>query len=168
MALEALVSALQLAAGRYEELKATLSTAMGFGEATLAYLDLGQVQIEVEVAIAQLRGADLAPPRKPPLEAALAGLQPFLSSTFSAAPRLLLDELLDTVEASLAEQVVAKIEAFDPDVLAQPLVDGIGRVKAVAEQLEARLQEIVVTLRAALGRVRDALPLCPSSRSPPR
>jgi hypothetical protein len=156
---EAVISGLTVCADRFEELHATLATAMGFGEATLAYLDVGQVQAEVEGAIAVLRGADLAPLERT-LAAALSGLQPFLSFDLRDASTHALDDLLHTVEDALAGHV-ARIEAFDPAVITQPLADGIGRVTGVAEELTARIHEITVAVRAALDRVKGILTALP-------
>ncbi|BDI04731.1 hypothetical protein [Sphaerotilus microaerophilus] len=150
-ALAALRAALAVPAGRVASLRETLAAAMGLGEATLAYLDVDQVQTEVATAAALLRDIDLAPVQRL-LQSALGGLRPLMQLDLSQVPAQSLGTLLDQVQAQVG-QMASQIEAFDPGVLLAPLQQGVDTVTAPLENLAETFAQVQASVRAALQAI---------------
>ena len=159
LALQALAELLAAAAQQFETVREEVAAGIGLGEATLAYLDVGQVQREMDVAAAMLRGIDLAPLGRL-LADALAGLTPLTQLDLEHAPAQSLDALLTRVEGEIATHA-ARIEAWDAAALAQPVQDGIGRLTAPLEQLGTLLAQVQIAVRGAMEAVRDVVAAAP-------
>ena len=159
-AVEQAVAAITECEARLGALRVRLAESMGFGEASLVYLDVGKVQTEVEAGLALIRSGDLEPAGRA-AASLLSRLQPLVRIDVSGAPAGGLDELLSAVEQQTGALADA-IRAFDPAALAQPLSDGIGALTGIIDQLTAIIERITATVRGALAQVRDfvaSLPL---------
>ncbi|MEJ8849515.1 hypothetical protein [Variovorax rhizosphaerae] len=139
-------------ADRIGNVEQELAAAMGLGEATLAYLDMQQVQQEVAAAAALLRDIDLGQ-LETLLRNALGGLSAFTSLDFSRAPAQSLDALLAQAEAQVAT-VAGQVAAWDPAALVEPLTSGIDSFTAPLADLSGLIESAVVSIRAALDAVK--------------
>ncbi len=153
------VAAIGLCAEKLEALRADLAAAMGFGEATLVYLDVGQVQAELEAAAAMVRSADLAPVERAAQSIADL-LRPLLAADLSTLPSFSLEQLLATIEGRVAE-FAGKIREFDGAALAAPLQQGIGALTGIVSALADVLGQVTISMRAALDQVRQGVAALP-------
>ncbi len=151
-ALDALVRALTSGADGLARLQQEISAGMGLGEATLAYLNVAQVQQEVVSAAALLRGIDLSPLERQ-LRGALGGLGSFMAFDFASAPAQGLDTLLTQAENQIST-VAGQIGEWNPADLVGPLQDGINTVTAPLADLTQVIQQALVSIRAALDAVK--------------
>lgn len=154
-ALQALADTLAIGADRINKLQQDLAAGMGFGEATLAYLDVARVQAEVASAAALLRNIDLDPLERQ-LRAALGGLGPFMALDFASVPAQSLDALLSQAQAQVAA-LAGQIRAWNPADLVGPLQQGIDTLTAPLLDLSRVISEAVVSVRAALDAVKRVI-----------
>jgi len=154
-ALDAVVSV----AGRLDAFEEELSAALGMGEATLVYLDMTRLQAEVELARTMVRTADLDPLRH--LLASVAPvLKPFVDLDLSTLPPGEIGALLTRLEGEIAS-IAGKVTALDPATFVTPLTDGIRTLTTPLREANQIVAGVTVTLRAALGQVRDAVAALP-------
>jgi len=158
-ALQALAELLAAGARRFEVLREEVAAGIGLGEATLAYLDIDQVQHEMDTAAAMLRGIDLAPLGRL-LADALGGLAPLTQIDIEHAPAQSLDALLSAAEGEIASQA-ARITAWDAAALAQPVRDGIDKLTAPLTTLADLITQVTTTLRTAMEAVRNVVSAAP-------
>jgi len=156
---DAAVTALGAAAARLGELRDLLSTAMGFGEATLVYLDVDQVQTELTTAASMVRTADVDPIQRSAQSVADL-LTPLLHLDLSGLPSFDLPGLLAALEGKV-EGFAAQIRAFDTAALAAPLAQGLGAVTGAIHSLADVLARVTATIRSALESVRQAVAALP-------
>jgi len=154
-ALEALVSAVQVGADQLGKLQQDLSAGMGLGEATLAYLNVDQVQQEVAGAAALLRGIDLSPLERQ-LRSALGGLDSFMAFDFASAPAQSLDALLTLAEAQVGS-LAGQINDWNPADLVGPMQQGITQLSAPLADLTQVIEQAMVSIRAALEAIKRAV-----------
>ncbi len=154
-ALDAVANAVRLAADQLDAWQQELSAGMGLGEATLAYLNVDQVQLEVASAAALLRNIDLSPLERQ-LRGALAGLGPFMAFDFAGAPPQSLNALLGQAEAEIVN-FAGKINDWNPADLVAPLQDGITKLTAPLADLSQLLEQAMVSIRAALDAVKRVI-----------
>jgi hypothetical protein len=154
-AVEAAITAVMNCADRLDAVEAYLSRGMGFGEATLAYLNVGKMQIELDIAKALLRGSDLTQLEQL-IRSATDGLRPLLEIDLSAAPSQSLDALLSAVEAEI-DKYVGQITAFDPATITGPLVSGLDEVTKVIRSFPDLVTRILQEIRSALDAVRQVV-----------
>ncbi len=154
-ALDAVVNAVRVAADQLGALQQDLSAAMGLGEATLAYLNVDQVQLEVASAAALLRNIDLSPLERQ-LRGALGGLGPFMAFDFAGAPAQSLGALLGQAETEIAN-FAGKINDWNPADLVGPLQDGIAKLTAPLADLTQLIEQAMVSIRAALDAVKRVI-----------
>ncbi len=158
-ALRALAELLAAGAQRFETLRETVAAGIGLGEATLAYLDVDQVQHELEAAAAMLRGIDLAPLGRL-LTDALAGLAPITQIDIEHAPAQSLDALLALAEAEIGSHA-ARIAAWDAVSLVTPAQQGFDQLTAPLATVSDRIAELTVALRSAMEAVRNVVSAAP-------
>ena len=154
-AVEAAIAAVTNAADLLDRAEGYISRGMGFGEATLAYLDVDKLQAELEIARALLRDPDLTQLEQL-IRSATDGLRPILEIDLSAAPHQPLDAVLSVVEAQI-DQYAAQITAFNPATIAGPLVDGLDEVAATIRGFSDLVTRILQEIRAALDEVRQVI-----------
>jgi hypothetical protein len=155
----AAMRAVLAAAAQLESVRERLSAAMGLGEATLVYLDIDELQIEIELGAAMVRTADLAPLGQL-VSSLAAGLRPLLAFDLAGAPARGLDAILDEVEGRVGE-VADAVRAVDLSIVTEPLAAGIEAVSGVLGQITEVIEQIVVALRTALDQVRAAVSSLP-------
>lgn len=158
-AMQAVAAALTVLADRSDALQLELSSGLGQGEATLAYLGVQQVQGEVAAAAALLRDIDLAALERL-MRSALGGLGGG-AFDFSRAPAQSLDALLTQAEAQVAA-VAGMVASWQPAELVEPLTEGIATLTAPLAEISQIVETALVTMRAAMESVRQvvaALPL---------
>lgn len=153
-ALQTLANLLGSRAERLDALWEHLASGMGLGEATLAYLDVEQVQREVTSAATLLRGLDLAPLQRL-LADALGGLN-LGRLDIGNAPAQSIDTLLGGLEAQIGS-IATQIESWDAAALAAPVTQGIQTLTAPLGQLDALIGQITVAVRSALEAVRQVV-----------
>ena len=158
-ALQVLAELLAAGAQRFQVLREEVAAGIGLGEATLAYLDVDQVQHEMDTAAAMLRGIDLAPLGRL-LADALGGLAPVMQFDIEHAPAQSLEALVAAAEAQIGSQAAA-IEAWDAAALAQPLRQGIDTLTAPLTRLADLITQITTKLRSAMEAVRDVVSAAP-------
>lgn len=158
-ALRALADLLAAGAQRFETLREAVAAGFGLGEATLAYLDIDQVQRELDAAAALLRGIDLAPLGRL-LADALAGLAPITQIDIEHAPAQSLDALLAAAEAEIGSQA-NRISAWDAAALVAPMQQGIDQLTAPLTTVADRIAELTVALRSAMESVREVVSAAP-------
>src|SRR5262249_19131693 len=96
--LEAVTLAVEQAAASVSALKDYVSEKMGFGEATLEYLDLGSVQLELAGAGVLLRSPDLEALKRT-LESAASRVEPYITIDPNQVVARTVDQMLTEVEA---------------------------------------------------------------------
>lgn len=153
--LDALVNAVRVAADQLGRFQQELGAGMGLGEATLAYLNVGQVQAEVASAAALLRNIDLSPLERQ-LQQALGGLAPFMAFDFASAPAQSLNGLLTQAETEIAN-FAGKINDWNPAELVAPLQAGIRQLTAPLADLSRLIEQAMVGIRAALDAVKRVI-----------
>lgn len=158
-ALDALAELLAAAAQRFEALRERVAAGIGLGEATLAYLDMGQVQQELDAATTLLRGLDLAPLGRL-LADALAGLAPITQIDIAGAPAQSLDTLLGEAEAGIAQQA-QRIADWDTAALVAPVAQGMDQLTAPLAQVASLIAGLTVSLRSAMEQVRQVVSAAP-------
>jgi hypothetical protein len=141
----------------------SVAVALGLGEATLVYLDVGRLQGEVDVARGWLRQADVDPIRRVLVQ--VAGLiDPLITKLGQLGlhnlPAQTLGALVDRIEAELGG-IAASITALDPATFVEPLAAGIATLARPVAELNAVVTQVTQTLRAALGSLRDAVAALP-------
>lgn len=156
---DAAVAAVADAAGKLAELRELLSTAMGFGEATLVYLDVDRVQTELQAAATMVRAADLDPVERT-ARAVADAVAPLLPHDLSGLPSFNLESLLAALEGKVAD-FAAKIRAFDAAALAAPLTEGLATVTGVIHGLAEVIDRVTAAIRGALEQVRQAVAALP-------
>jgi uncharacterized protein YukE len=154
-AVEAAIANVRDAADLMDAAETYISRGMGFGEATLAYLDVEKLQAELEIAKALLRNPDLTQLEQL-IRSATDGLRPILAIDLSAAPHQPLDAVLSAVEAQI-DQYVNQITAFDPATIASPLAAGLDEVSAAIRGFSDLMTRILQDIRAALDDVRRVI-----------
>ncbi|HEX4964789.1 MAG TPA: hypothetical protein VF173_28510 [Thermoanaerobaculia bacterium] len=156
---DAAVAAINAGATRLAALRDLLSAAMGFGEGTLVYLDVDQVQTELTAAAAMVRSAALDPVER--AARTVAGLvTPLLKIDLSGFPSFDLPGLLAALEAKVAD-FVAQIHAVDATALSAPLAQGLAAVTGAIGGLADVLTQVTATLRGALDSLRQAVAALP-------
>ncbi|HTG33674.1 MAG TPA: hypothetical protein VLB76_12170 [Thermoanaerobaculia bacterium] len=142
-----------------DELGTGVAEEMAFGEATLLYLDLPRLQIEVKRAAATVSAADTEAIARA-LEA-LAGRLPGLAGIpLDGIAERGLDELLNDLESRSAELADAIAQA-DTSLFTAPIQDTVSRLHAVRQQVNAAIAQSAVAARAALEELRDAVAALP-------
>lgn len=150
-AIEAIIAAHASA----QTLIATLNHSMAFGEATLTYADPDAVVARAEAVLVRLRG--VAVDEIADVMSNLMGiLGPVAQLDLGAAPQFTLDDLLTQAEGQTAA-LAAEVATLDLSELTGPLTEGLGSVAGLADDARAELEAAQVTLRDALGQVRDAV-----------
>jgi hypothetical protein len=156
---EAAVAALANGAARVAALRDLLAGGMGFGEATLVYLDVDQVQSELATGVAMVRAADLDAVER--AARSLAGLAaPLLKLDLANFPAFDLPGLLAAVEGKV-EDFAAKIRAFDTAAVAAPLTEGLGTVTGAIRGLADVIERVSAAIKGALEQVRQAVAALP-------
>jgi hypothetical protein len=156
---DAAVAAINAGAARLAQLRDLLSTAMGFGEGTLVYLDVDQVQTELTAAAAMVRSAALDPVERAAHTVADL-VTPLLKADLSGFPSFDLPGLFAALEAKVAD-FVAQIHAVDTAALSAPLAQGLAAVTGAIGGLADVLTQVTATLRGALDSLRQAVAALP-------
>ena len=156
---DAALNALAAVAQALTALIEPVNAALGFGEATLVYLDLGRLQQEIDVARGWVRQADLDPLHRV-VEQLAALVNPLFAIDLGTLPAQALDTLIDRVEAEIAD-IAAGIAAVDTAAFVAPLADGIATLTQPLTTINDTIASVTLTLRSALGSVRDAIEALP-------
>jgi hypothetical protein len=157
---DAAINAAAVVAQRLDGVHDSVAGAFGLGEATLVYLDVEALQAEVDRARAIARTADLDPMARVLAQVA-ALIDPLLSRmNLGALPAQSLDAVFDRVEAEIAG-IAADIDSLDPAIFVAPLAQGIQTLAAPVAELENVVSQVTLTLRQALGQVRDGVAALP-------
>lgn len=136
-----------------------IGTPMAMGQATLSYLDIDQLQREIDGSLARLRAADAAPLRR--FVASLEGLvAPFLAFDPGGTPAGGLAALLGQVESQVAG-FAAQVASLDVARFAEPLAAVIHTLTTPLRELDALLERLLASLRAALDSIRAAIAALP-------
>jgi hypothetical protein len=166
-AIPAALASIELSPGALLSLEADLAglrdlvaQGMGFGEATLVYLDFERAGSDLAVAAGMVRETDLAPLEG--LLASLAGkVAPLLALDLSGVPARGLNEVIEEIEARTAD-LARRISEYDAAAISAPLTEALRTATDIPRRLTAAITEVTVTVRGALetlgGAVR-ALPL---------
>lgn len=155
VAVAAALAAVGTAADSFDALNDYLSRAMGFGEATLAYLDVTTVQTEMAAATAMLTGVDLAPLERV-IQSAANGLAPYLKFDAPPGPGQVLDTLLHSLEAKVTE-LATQINTIDTASITAPIAQGVGAVTAILTQFANVIETVTADIRSALNGVKNVI-----------
>ena len=140
-------------------LRDLVAQGMGFGEATLMYLDFPKAQSDLALAATMVRETDLGPIERS--LAALAGkLAPILAFDLGNVPARGLDEVLQQLEARTLD-LVQRITAYDVTQISAPLTTILTMATDIPNRLTSAITEVTVTVRGALERLRDAIRALP-------
>jgi hypothetical protein len=144
---------------RLNETLTAMSEAMGFGEATLVYLDLPRVRADLERSTALARTADTAA-----ITRSFAWLGERLGALFdidlSAVAERTFDQVLDELEARSAE-LTATLESAPVEQLAEPIRAGVATFQEMSAQLTEAIASVTLAIRTALEQVRAAVAVLP-------
>jgi hypothetical protein len=144
---------------RLSETLTAMSEAMGFGEATLIYLDLPRVRVDVERSTALVRTADTAA-----ITRAFSWLGERLGALLDidlgAFAERTFDQILDELEARSAE-LAATIESAPVEQLAEPIRAGVATFQEMSAQLTEAIASVTLAVRTALEQVRAAVAALP-------
>ncbi|HVR98500.1 MAG TPA: hypothetical protein VMW27_17935 [Thermoanaerobaculia bacterium] len=156
---EAAAGAIFQVSSRLNETLAAMSEAMGFGEATLVYLDLPRVRVDVERSTALVRTADTAA-----ITRAFAWLGERLGALLDvdlgAVAERTFDQILDELEARSAE-LAATIESAPVEQLAEPIRAGVATFQEMSAKLTEAIASVTLAVRTALEQVRAAVAALP-------
>lgn len=158
-AVAAAAAAVVTCAARLDPLKQSLSAAMGLGEATLVYLDIDKVLLEIEAAAALVRTADLEALGRL-VHSLAASLEPLLAFDLSTAPTQSLDALLSSVEAEVTT-FAATLSELDVAAFIKPLPEGIETVTGLFDRIADLITRITLAFQTAMNQVRDAVAALP-------
>jgi hypothetical protein len=142
-----------------DDLGASVAEDMGFGEATLLYLDLPRLQIDIKQAAAAVDAADTAALARA-LEALANRLLALAGIDLDGIAERRLDELLDDLEARSAE-LAGAIDAADSSFLTAPIAAAVSRLQEVSQRLAAAIAEAVAAVRTALEEIGEAVAALP-------
>lgn len=146
-------------AGQLDSLREQTAASLGLGEATVLYLDMARLKLELDAAGAIVRTTDLDPLRR--LMASVAsGLGPLAQFDPGAAPSRTVDEWLTVVEGHI-QQLAAAVRSLDLTRFTDPLADGIGTVTGAIDRVADVIQSVTVAFRAAMEQVRAAVAALP-------
>jgi hypothetical protein len=144
---------------RIDEMGSAVAEDMGFGEATLLYLDLPRLQVEATRAAATVDAADTAA-----IARTLAALAERLLNlggiAIEGVAERRFDQLLDDLEAR-STQLAQAIDQADSSFLIAPITAAVARLRALDGELAAAISRVVVAARADLEEVRDAVAALP-------
>jgi hypothetical protein len=144
---------------RLDQFRERAAGGMGLAEASLAYLDVDKLRVELDVASAIVRSADLDPLGRQ-LTKLANKIQPLTSIDIANLPANTLAALLDLVDDQIA-QAAAKITSLDAAGAVKPLTDGIGVVTGAIHKVSDVVANVVVSIRAAMETVRSAVAALP-------
>lgn len=137
-----------------------LAEGMGYGEATLVFLDLTRAQNELALASRLVHETDSSPLERT-LSSLGARITPFISLDLAGAPARGFEEVVTLLEARVAS-VAAGIAAFDVSQISGPLTAFIQTATDLPSRLNAAISQVTTTIRSALESVRavvERLPL---------
>ncbi|HWS11986.1 MAG TPA: hypothetical protein VN279_04255 [Rhodocyclaceae bacterium] len=158
-ALEALAAQLAAGAQRFEAMRERVAAGIGMGEATLAYLDIGRVQRELDTAAAMLRSIDLAPLGRLVADA-LGGLQPVMNLDIEHAPAQSIDALIARLEGEIGVHA-GRIGDWDAAALAAPLAGGIEALIRPLTTVSETIAQLMLAVRGAMEQVREVVAAVP-------
>jgi lysophospholipase L1-like esterase len=151
--LESVTLALEQAASRISALNDYVSERMGFGEATLEYLDIGAVQVELATAGILLRNPDLSALKRF-IDSAVAKVDPYLAIDPSAMASRTVDQVLAEVEAR-RDEFVSAIQSLDVGIITGPFNDGITFATTPLREFSQLLDQLTLQIRSVLDQVRQ-------------
>jgi len=140
-------------------LRDLVARGMGFGEATLVYLDLPQAQSGLALAAAMVRETDLSP-LETTLATLAARLAPALAFDLSGVPARGLDEVLRELEARTAD-LAQRITGYDVAAISAPLTATLSAATDIPNRLTSVITEVTMTVRGGLETLRDAVQALP-------
>jgi hypothetical protein len=152
VALDAVTLAVEQTASRLSALNDYVSERMGFGEATLEFLDINAIQLELATAGVLLREPDLGALKRF-LEMLVSRVEPYITIDPSQVPVRTVDQVLGEVEAQ-RDQIVSQLESLDIGVITGPLADGIAFATTPLRAFSDLLAEITLQIRSVLDQVR--------------
>lgn len=157
--LAAVTAAITACGTHLRALETSVTNGMAFGEATLAYLNLDQIQAGVAVAAANIRNTSLAPVTQ---FAQWMGekISPLMQLDLTMAPAQTLDDLITQLEASV-QDIAEGLIAFDTDAIRGPMSTVLGRINSISQHFQAALTQISLTLEGVLDQVQALLESLP-------
>lgn len=157
--LEAARSAITSLDTQLLKLRDQLAEGMGYGEATLVFLDFARAQNDLAIASRLVHETDLGP-----LERTVASLgariAPFLNLDLAGAPARGFDEVITLLEGRVAT-VAARITAFDITTISAPLSGFLENATDLPARLTTAIAEVTTRIRGALDNVRGVVQRLP-------
>lgn len=150
---DAVTLAIEQVASRISALNDYVSERMGFGEATLEYLDIGAVQLEFSAAAVLLRDADLSALKRF-LDSLVARIEPFIAIDPNAMLTRTVDQMLTEVETR-RDEIVTAIRSLDVAVITGPFSDGVTFATAPLREFSNLIAQLTLQIRSVLDQVRD-------------
>ncbi len=144
---------------RLGSLREQMAAGMGMGEATLVYLDIDKLLLELAAAAAILRTADMDPIHRTAANLA-EKIQPLLVPDLMGAPARDLNALLAQLETRIAG-FASQLGALDLSQFVRPLTDGIHTITSTIATAADAIASVVRAFQAAMARVRDAVAALP-------
>ena len=157
--LEAVTLAVEQAASRLSALNDYVSEKMGFGEATLEYLDIAAIQLELATAGVLLRSPDLGALKRF-LESLVSRVEPYITIDPGQVVARTFDQMLTEVEAQ-RDQFVSQLQSLDVATITGPFSDGITFATAPLRAFSDLLGQITLQIRAVLEQVRGLVSSLP-------
>ncbi|MEM9556629.1 MAG: hypothetical protein AAGC60_20385 [Acidobacteriota bacterium] len=143
-----------------------LAGVLGQGEATLLYLDVPALSARLDVASGLLRNVDpsrlgVVGMRLERLAGRLVGGP--LGERLAGLPPLGLDGLLTRAEESV-DRLAQRLRDADLGAVLAPYENALGAVREVVADVRRILDGVVLEVRSALERIRDAVAALPTER----
>ncbi len=158
-AVAALVDEVVAAARGLAGLRERFAAGLAMDEATLAYLDVARLQVEVDAARSMIRLAEVDPARRA-TEALAALVQPLLAFDPGPSPSGGVAALLDAAQAQVAG-LAASVDALDLAFVTDPLRAGLHALTQPLRELQRLIDGVLMALRSALDKVRAAVAALP-------
>jgi len=157
--LEAARSAITQFEAQLFQFRDQLAEGMGYGEATLVFLDFARAQTELAIASRLVHETDLGP-----LERTIASLgsrlAPLAQLDLTGAPARGFEEVVTLLEARVAS-VAAGIAAFDITRISTPLTSFIETATDLPSRLNGAISDVTTRIRGALETVRSVIERLP-------